>query len=156
MFICQQHIRLYETVKFLLWIFTLNLFAIKQIIDWEYLTVRTKQSLKNLLKYSRINLFEKRDGTAVSALGVRSRKLSNIGRSSDLWPKMYYLELLRASEGTLSRGSRLYLQSLAPTNPHWARVVTYGPFSSGVIHKEGLCHSSGDIDRLMIITYLSI
>jgi hypothetical protein len=29
--------------------------------------------------------------------------------------KMYYLELLRASEGTLSRWSRLHLQSLAPT-----------------------------------------
>jgi hypothetical protein len=37
------------------------------------------------------------------------------------WPvlgwvtKIYYLELLRASEGTLSRWSRLPLQSLAPT-----------------------------------------
>jgi hypothetical protein len=30
--------------------------------------------------------------------------------------KIYYLELLRASEGTLSRWSRLHLQSLAPTN----------------------------------------
>jgi hypothetical protein len=29
--------------------------------------------------------------------------------------KIYYLELLRASEGTLSCWSRLYLQSLAPT-----------------------------------------
>jgi hypothetical protein len=29
--------------------------------------------------------------------------------------KIYYLELLRASEGTLSRWSRLHLQSLAPT-----------------------------------------
>jgi hypothetical protein len=29
--------------------------------------------------------------------------------------KIYYLELRRASEGTLSRWSRLYLQSLAPT-----------------------------------------
>jgi hypothetical protein len=28
--------------------------------------------------------------------------------------KIYYLDLLRASEGTLSRWSRLYLQSLAP------------------------------------------
>ncbi|RVE47979.1 hypothetical protein evm_007387 [Chilo suppressalis] len=27
-----------------------------------------------------------------------------------------------ASEGTLSRWSRQHLQSLAPTNPHWARV----------------------------------
>jgi hypothetical protein len=37
---------------------------------------------------------------AVSALGVRSRKQSNIGRSSNGWPKIYYLELLRASKGT--------------------------------------------------------
>jgi hypothetical protein len=29
--------------------------------------------------------------------------------------KIYYLELLRASEGTLSRWSRLHWQSLAPT-----------------------------------------
>jgi hypothetical protein len=59
--------------------------------------------------------------------------------------------LLRASEGTLSRWSRLHLQSLAPTNPHWARVVGYGPFSLWVIHKEGLCPSSGDINRLMMM-----
>jgi hypothetical protein len=43
--------------------------------------------------------------------------------------KIYYLEILRASECTLSRWSRLHLQSLAPTNPLWARVVGYGPFS---------------------------
>jgi hypothetical protein len=65
--------------------------------------------------------------------------------------KIYYFELLRASEGTLSRWSRLHLQSLAPTNPHWARVVGYGPFSLWVIHKEGLCPSSGDINRLMMM-----
>jgi hypothetical protein len=65
--------------------------------------------------------------------------------------KLYYLELLRASEGTLSRWSRLHLQSLAPTNPHWARVVGYFPFSLWVIHKEGLCPSSGDINRLMMM-----
>jgi hypothetical protein len=52
--------------------------------------------------------------------------------------------LLRASEGTLS-WFRLHLQSLAPSNLHWARVVGYGPFSLCVIHKEGLCPSSGDI-----------
>jgi hypothetical protein len=28
---------------------------------------------------------------------------------------------------------------LRTTNPHWARVVGYGPFSFWVIHKEGLC-----------------
>jgi hypothetical protein len=82
--------------------------------------------------------------------GVRSRKLSNVGQSLDGWSKIYYVELLRASEGALSRRSRLHLQSLAPTNPHWARVVGYGPFSLCVIYKEGLYSSSGDINRLMI------
>jgi hypothetical protein len=73
------------------------------------------------------------------------------------WPvlgwvtKIYYVELLRAAEGTLSRWSRLHLQSLAPTNPHWARMVGYGPYSLWVIHKEGLCPSSGDINRLMMM-----
>jgi hypothetical protein len=47
-------------------------------------------------------LYEELDGPAVSALGVRSWKLSNIGQSSDGWPKIYYLEL-RASESMLSR-----------------------------------------------------
>jgi hypothetical protein len=62
-----------------------------------------------------------------------------------------FYEVLRASEGTLSRWSRLHLQLLAPTNPHWAHVVGYGPFSLWVIHKEGLCPSSGDINRLMMM-----
>jgi hypothetical protein len=65
--------------------------------------------------------------------------------------KMYYLELLRTSEGTLIRYSRLHLQSLAPTDPHWARVVGYGPFSLYVIHKESLCPSIGVINRLMMM-----
>jgi hypothetical protein len=47
--------------------------------------------------------------------------------------------------------ARLHLQSLAPTNPHLAHVVGYGPFSLCVIHKEGLCPSSGDINRLMMM-----
>jgi hypothetical protein len=59
--------------------------------------------------------------------------------------------LLRASEGFLSRWFQLHLQLLAPTNPHWARVVDYGPFFLCVIHKEGLSPSSGDIDRLMMM-----
>jgi hypothetical protein len=54
---------------------------------------------------------------------------------------MINLELLHASQGTLSRWSRLHLQSLTPTNPHWARVVGYGPYSLWVIHKEGLLTS---------------
>jgi hypothetical protein len=65
--------------------------------------------------------------------------------------KNYYLKLHRVSEGTLRRSSRLHLQSLAPTNPHWARMVGYGLFYLCVIHKEGLCPSSGDINRLMMM-----
>jgi hypothetical protein len=61
--------------------------------------------------------FEELDGPAVSALGVLSRMLSNVGRPSDGWPKICYLKLLRALKGPLSRWSRLYLQLLAPTNP---------------------------------------
>jgi hypothetical protein len=30
-------------------------------------------------------------------------------------------------------------------NPHWARVVGYGPFSLYLVLNEGLCPSSGDI-----------
>jgi hypothetical protein len=62
-------------------------------------------------------------------------------------------QALRVSEGTLSRWSRLYLQSLAPTNPHWARVVGYGPFSLCVIYKEGLSPSSEDINRQTMMIY---
>ncbi|RVE41254.1 hypothetical protein evm_014099 [Chilo suppressalis] len=63
---------------------------------------------------------------ACSAAVVELKQLS---QWSDIgWvTKNYDLELLRASEGTLSRWSRLHLQSLAPTNPHWARVVGHGP-----------------------------
>jgi hypothetical protein len=82
--------------------------------------------------------------------GVRSRKLSNVGQSLDEGPKMYYHVVLRASVGTLSCWSQLHLQSLAPINPHWAHVVDYGPLSLFVIHKEGLCPSSGDINWLMM------
>jgi hypothetical protein len=70
--------------------------------------------------------------------------------------KPYHLELLRASEGTLSHWSRLHLQSLAPANPHWARVVGYGPFSLWVIHKEDLCSSSRDINRLMMMMMIEV
>jgi hypothetical protein len=85
-------------------------------------------------------------------IGVQSWKLSNVEQSLDGLPKIYYLERLRALKGTLSRWSWLHLQSLTPTNQHWARVVGYGPFSLRVIHKEGLCPSSGGINRLMMIT----
>jgi hypothetical protein len=46
---------------------------------------------------------------------VLSRKLSNVLKGLMGWvTKIYYLELLRALEGTLNRWSRLHLQSLAP------------------------------------------
>jgi hypothetical protein len=47
--------------------------------------------------------------------------------------------------------SRLYLQSFVSTNPDLARVVDYGQFSLWVIHKEDLCPTSGDINRLMMM-----
>jgi hypothetical protein len=103
----------------------------------------------NLLRTERSSMAERSE-----RFGVRSRKLSNVGQSLNGCPKIYYLELLRASEGTFSRWSRLHSQSLAPTNPHWACVVGYGPCSLCVIHKEGLCPSSGDINRLMMICNL--
>jgi hypothetical protein len=97
----------------------------------------------------RVQSTEELDSPAISALGVRSRKLSNAlnGQSWEGWPKPYHLELLRASEGKLSLFPAAFA-SLAPTNPHWARVVGYGPFSLWFIHKEGLCPSSGDINTL--------
>jgi hypothetical protein len=61
----------------------------------------------------------------------------------------FIISSLCALEGTLSRWSRLHLQTLASINPHWARVVGFGPFSLCVIHKEDLCPSSGDINRLI-------
>jgi hypothetical protein len=63
--------------------------------------------------------------------GVRLQMLSNVGQSLDGCSKMCYLKLLRASE--VNRGC---MQSLAPTNRHWARVVGYGPLS--------LCQSPSD------------
>jgi hypothetical protein len=74
--------------------------------------------------------------------GVRSQKLSNVDQSLDGSvndQKFIISSSTVLSKGTLSRWSRLHLQSLAPTKPHWARVVGYGPFSFCMIHKEGLC-----------------
>jgi hypothetical protein len=64
------------------------------------------------------------DSPAVNVLGVRSRKLSNIGQSSDGWPKKNYLLLLRASNSnvelrTLSRWSRVHLHPPTRTGPAW-------------------------------------
>jgi hypothetical protein len=107
-----------------------------------------KDILCNLLDsiYSRSSM-----ASASVRFRVRSRKLSYFSRSLDGYQKILYLQLFRASEGTLSRWSLLHLQSLASTNSHWARVVGYGPFSLCLIYKEGLCLSSGDINRLVMM-----
>jgi hypothetical protein len=84
---------------------------------------------------------EELDGPAVSALSVRSWKLSNVRKGQS----MGYRKLLRASEGTLTWWSQPHLQSLAPINLNWARVVGYGLISLCVIHKEGLCPAVGTL-----------
>jgi hypothetical protein len=58
--------------------------------------------------------------------------------------KKYYLELLRDSEGTLSR----WLAAFA-----LGRVVRYGSFSLCAIHMEGLSLNSVDIKRLLMMMY---
>jgi hypothetical protein len=63
---------------------------------------------------------------------------------------------LRALKAAQDRSSwraleEAYVQQYQPTNPHLAGVVGYGPFSLCVIHKEGLCPSSGNINRLMMM-----
>jgi hypothetical protein len=45
--------------------------------------------------------------------------------------------------------------AVVSTNPHWACVVCYGPFSLCVIHKKSLCPSSGHINRLMMMMKIS-
>jgi hypothetical protein len=91
---------------------------------------------------------EKLDGPAVSelrrAIVEAKQRWSAIG-----WVTKNLLS--RAPPCFGSRCSRLYLQSIAPTNPHWARVVGYGPFFLCVIHKKGLCPSIGDINGLMMM-----
>jgi hypothetical protein len=131
----------------------------RHILHTKYVCIvrgRTRELLMNDVDWIKRKI-EELGGRAVSALGVRSRKLSTglNGQSWDGRPKIYYLELLRASKGTLSHWSRLYLQLIALTNLHWARLVGYGSFSLWVIHKEGLCPSSGDINRLMMMMMMN-
>jgi hypothetical protein len=57
--------------------------------------------------------------------GVQSRKLSNVGQSLDGWPKIYFLELLRSSEGTLSHWFRLHL-ALAVVSAHQPALALRG------------------------------
>jgi hypothetical protein len=135
------------------WVCSTRKFILRWLKSWKY---RWTNKLMQETKYvavivdSKPAYWEIFDVTMYLALIIRFCNV-NVCMSWDGWPKPYHLELLRASEGTLSRWTRLHLQSLAPTNPQRARVVGYGPFSLWLIHKEGLCPSSGDINRLMII-----
>jgi hypothetical protein len=92
------------------------------------------------------------DGSAVSvlrhAIAEVKQRWSVIG-----WVTKYLPWLFRASVSTLSCWSRLHSQLLAPTNPHWARVVGYVPLSLCVIHKKGLCSSIGHINGLIMMMY---
>jgi hypothetical protein len=65
--------------------------------------------------------------------------------------KIYYLELLRASEGTLSCWSRLHLQSLTPTQV--SRPVDVRQATCRKIIVESL---SQDDDKLVVPTLLSV
>jgi hypothetical protein len=93
--------------------------------DHQYNTIKCHERNKIQLKYDSLKrensmmVKEELDGPAVSALGVRSLKLSSVHKGMDGrgWKtKNFYLQLLRASKGTLSCWSRLHLQSLAPTS----------------------------------------
>jgi hypothetical protein len=86
---------------------------------------------------------EELNGTAVSALWRAIADVKQCWSVFEWVTKNLLSRALSCSEGTLRRWFRLHLQSLAPTNPHWARVVVYGPFC--VIHKEGLCPAVGTL-----------
>jgi hypothetical protein len=107
-----------------------------------------------------MSLPEVLDGPAVSALRHAIAEVKQHWLVIGWVTKNLLSRAPPCSGSTLSRRSRLHLQSLAPINPHWARVVGYGPLSLCVIHKKGLCAISGDINRLMmsllVLLYLLI
>jgi hypothetical protein len=96
-----------------------------------------------------ILIFEKLDGPALSALGVLSGKLSDVDRS---WVTK---NLIFRAPSCFGRHVKPLVPAVyavvSPTNPHWVPVVGYDPFSLWVIHKEALCPSSRDINRLMMM-----
>jgi hypothetical protein len=71
-----------------------------------------------IVKYNLIAIYEKLDGPTNGQCAWRAiaEAKQRSQRSVIRWvTKIYYLELLRASEGTLNRWSWLHLQSLALT-----------------------------------------
>jgi hypothetical protein len=64
--------------------------------------------------------------------------------------KIYYLDLLHASECTLAVGLGC-IAVVSTHTPHWARVVGYGPFTLCVIQRKGRAPALGMMSRLMMI-----
>jgi hypothetical protein len=85
------------------------------------------------------------DGPAVSALRRAIAEVKQRWSVIGGVPKNLLSRAPPCFGRTLSRWSRLHLQSLAPTNRHWARVVGYGAFSLCVIHKEGFAPVVGTL-----------
>jgi hypothetical protein len=99
---------------------------------------------------------EELDGPAVSAL---RRKIAEVKQRLQLvghW--MSGQNLLPGIPPCFRRHVRpLILAVFAVVNTHHCtRVMGYGPFSLCEIHKEGLCHSSGDINRLVMMILLTV
>jgi hypothetical protein len=103
-------------------------------------------SYRSLCQMSVCILSEELGGSVASALRRAITEVKQRWSVVGWVTKMYYLELLPCFGRHAKPLVPAALQSLAPTNSHWARVVGYGPFSLCVIHKEDLCPSSGDIN----------
>jgi hypothetical protein len=67
------------------------------------------------------------NGPAFSALQRAIAEVKQCWSAIGWVTKMYYLELLRALEATLSRWSRLHLQLLAPRTGHAWWVMARSP-----------------------------
>jgi hypothetical protein len=70
--------------------------------------------------------------------------------------KQYWAVIGWVTKNLLSQAPQCFGRHVKPlesTNPHWARVVGYGPYSLCVFHEKVLCPSSGHINRLMRMIY---
>jgi hypothetical protein len=81
--------------------------------------------------------------------GVQSRKISNVGQSLDMTKNLF-------SRAPLCFGrhvKQFVPAAFAVVSTHQSVLDPrgYGPFSLRVIHKEGLCPISRDINRLMMM-----
>jgi hypothetical protein len=87
----------------------------------------------------------------MSSMAPHSVRFGQIAEVKQRWSVIGWM-----TKNLLSRVKSLVPAAFAVvSNPHWASVVGYGPFSLCVIHKEGMCWGRGDINRLLIkITYI--